>query len=459
MTQFNKATYNPEDNKLRIYCNIGEERVSDEIYSLLREHDFIYAPIQKLFVAPAWSPKREDLCLNLVGNIIADDVTLVERAEAKAARLDDLSAKRAKEANGYLNAVHRMSQSLSDNQPVLAGHHSQRRALKAHDKIEALQEKWEEKSGAVDYWLYRAQGVERHANSKSSTKTRLNRIKTLLADLRSYQRRISEAHAALSFWTKIESLENSEIKEKKIRYFTGMKDLSPSGLWGKLDKNEITHDEAVTISKNHALNVANSTKNIRYIKHILNRLAYEHSELPWETPLFEGDLTNAILQIFVRTHGGDSPKASKSDIGWLVVTKQPLPIHIGDGKELDLSADDWKALMKSVGYEVPAPAPQKAPICNFKSFGVKVAQMYSNNGQSELLRTIELTKAEYAELNPDSKMVKYSFCGKFRIKVCFDPHFKGQFFSAPKCVVFITDSKVHDVPDSDSVVLESLEVA
>lgn len=459
MKQFNKATYNPEDNKLRIYCNIGEERVSDETYSLLREAGFNYAPIQKLFVAPSWSPKREDLCLDLVGNIIADDVTLVERAEAKAARLDDLSVKRAKEANGYLDAAHRMSQSLSDNQPVLAGHHSQRKALKAHDKLETLKEKWEEKSGAVDYWLYRAQGVERHANSKSSTKTRLNRIKTLLADLRSYQRRISEAHAALSIWEKIESLENSEIKEKKIRYFTGMKNLSPMGLWSKLDKNEITPDEAVTMSITHASNVANSIKNFRYIKHILNRLAYEHSELPWEIPLFEGDLTSAILQVFVRTHGGDSPKATKSDSGWLVVTKHPLPIHIGNGNALDLSADNWKTLMQSVGYEVPAPAPKKAPICNFKSFGVKVAKMYSNNGESELLRTIELTKAEYAEINSDSKMVKYSFCGKFRIKVCFDPHFEGHFFSAPKCVVFITDSKIHDVPDSDSVVLESLEVA
>lgn len=458
MQLFDKATYNPEDNKLRIYCKPGQERVPDDVYTLLRDKGFVYAPIQKLFVAPAWSPSREDLCLDLVGNIVADDVTMVERAQAKAARLDELSEKRANEANGYLNAINRLTLTMNDNQPVLAGHHSQRKALKTHEKLESFKEKWGEKSGAVDYWLHRAQGVERHANSKSITKVRLNRIKTLLADLRSFQRNINEAHAAKSFWEGVESLNDDELKEKKARYFTGISSLSLDGLWDKLRKDEITFNEAILIAKEHAENRLKSPRNMRYIQHILNRLAYEHSELPWQTPLFEGNLTSAILQVFVRTHGGDSPKATKSDNGWKVVTSEPLPLHIGNGKELELSSDDWKELMKSVGYAVPAPAAKKPSICNFKAYGIKVLKLYGN-GASEILPMIELTKEEYAAIYEERRGVKLSFCGTFRVKVCRDPNFKGQFYAAPLCAVFITDSKVHAVPDSDSVVMEALEVA
>lgn len=458
MQLFDKATYNPEDNKLRIYCKPGEERVPEDVYAMLRDNGFVYARIQKLFVAPAWAPSREDLCLELVGSIVCDDVTMVERAQAKAARLDALSEKRASEANGYLAAINRLTSTMNDCQPVLAGHHSQRKALKTHEKLESFKDKFDEKLGAVDYWLHRAQGVERHANSKSNTKVRLNRIKTLLADLRSYQRNINDANSALCFWDKLSTLEDSVLKEKKVRYFTGISSLSPHSLWDKLDKNEVTVDEAILKAKEHAQSILSNPRNMRYIQHILNRLAYEHSELPWETPLFEGNLTSAILQVFVRTHGGDAPKATKSENGWKVVTSEPLPLHIGNGKELELSSDDWKNLMKSVGYTVPSPAAKKPSICNFKAYGVKVHQLYGN-GASEILPMIELTKEEYAAIDPERRYVKSSFCGTFRVKVCRDPHFKGLFFSAPLCAVFITDSKVHAVPDSDSVVMEALEVA
>ena len=47
----------------------------------VRGAGFIYAPKQELFVAPMWTPEREDLLLELCGEIDDEDTSLVERAE------------------------------------------------------------------------------------------------------------------------------------------------------------------------------------------------------------------------------------------------------------------------------------------------------------------------------------------------------------------------------------------
>jgi hypothetical protein len=79
------ATYSPEDNKLRLYTNT-DERLPESLYSHVRSHGFIWAPRQKLFVAPAWTPEREDFLLDSCGQIDDEDKSLVERAEERADR-------------------------------------------------------------------------------------------------------------------------------------------------------------------------------------------------------------------------------------------------------------------------------------------------------------------------------------------------------------------------------------
>jgi len=87
------ATYSPEDNKLRLYSTT---RLDSETYDRVKEAGFKWAPKQELFVAPMWTPTREDLCIELAGEIGDEDTTLVERAEAKAERLEDLSERRTR---------------------------------------------------------------------------------------------------------------------------------------------------------------------------------------------------------------------------------------------------------------------------------------------------------------------------------------------------------------------------
>jgi hypothetical protein len=52
------ATYSPEDNKLRLYpaCRLDQDE-----YNRVKAAGFKWAPKQELFVAPIWTPEREDL--------------------------------------------------------------------------------------------------------------------------------------------------------------------------------------------------------------------------------------------------------------------------------------------------------------------------------------------------------------------------------------------------------------
>lgn len=59
VSQTYRATYSPDDNKLRLYASL---RLDEETYSLINKAGFRWAPKQKLFVAPAWTPGREDAC-------------------------------------------------------------------------------------------------------------------------------------------------------------------------------------------------------------------------------------------------------------------------------------------------------------------------------------------------------------------------------------------------------------
>ena len=58
------ATYSSDDNKLRLYSST---RLDRDLYARVRGAGFIYAPKQELFVAPMWTPEREDLLIELWG--------------------------------------------------------------------------------------------------------------------------------------------------------------------------------------------------------------------------------------------------------------------------------------------------------------------------------------------------------------------------------------------------------
>ena len=68
--QMYRGTYSPDDNKLRLYASL---RLDEETYKKVHDAGFRWAPKQGLFVAPAWTPGREDVLLSLAGDIGDED--------------------------------------------------------------------------------------------------------------------------------------------------------------------------------------------------------------------------------------------------------------------------------------------------------------------------------------------------------------------------------------------------
>lgn len=437
------ATYSPEDNKLRLYPSA---RLDAETYERVKAAGFVWAPKQGLFVAPKWTTKREDLCLELAGEIEAEEMTLAERAQMKAERLDNLAEKKARQASAFQRAAHDISERFYMGQPILVGHHSERKARKDKERMDLAQRKAIESQEAAGYWLYKAEGVERHANYKNDPRTRARRIETLLAELREIQRGLNDNYRALQIWEKATT-------DAMIKHVIGHTGIAPYGLWGELEAGKITPQEARERCMKSARAGIESPRAARWIAHTLNRLSYER-ELLGPVARYSGEITPAVLQIFARAHGADKPRAKKLDDDfWSVQCEAPLPAHIGLGTYVEMTGDDWRDLMQAVGYEAPAKKDAKPPILNFRAPLGAIAIVSPWTKQAENLRQIEMTAEDYAKQG-DAKSTRLSACGGYRVRVGLDYSTGVALYMAPRCAVFITDQKAHPIPYSATEAVE-----
>jgi methylase of polypeptide subunit release factors len=192
------ATYSPEDNKIRIY---PLHRLPADVYQRVKTAGFAWAPKQELFVAPMWTPMREDLARELCGEIGDEDTSLVDRAEAKAERLENLSERRLQEAHQARAAVDRIADGIPFGQPILVGHHSERHARKDAEKIRRGMDKAVECWKASGYWKDRAAGALRLAMYKERPDVRARRLKGIESEFRKCDKTQVECRAAIKMWS------------------------------------------------------------------------------------------------------------------------------------------------------------------------------------------------------------------------------------------------------------------
>lgn len=448
MSVFTKATYSPEDNKLRLYAT---ERLERDLYLRVKDAGFSFAHKQELFVAPRWTVEREDLCLEFVSEITYEESTIYERAQAKIERLEDLSERRFNEANAYLLAANSLMSSIS-NQPVLSGHHSMRKTMKNNEKAEKAEERSEVLLSSANYWLYRATGVERHCNMKNSSRTRYGRIANLLKELRLVQRALNHAHICHRMWLKLKAESNVEKRNQLVESLAGCRlntgsSCSWEDVYSPLGRKDITPDEALERAITDAERVIKSEKNARIICHVLNRLSYERYHLG-QVDRFRGTLTASIIKKFARENGVHKPECMRVDGEWELSSSVPLPLHLNPNGFEWLCKDDegWVELMMDAGYSVPLPKPKAPLIMNFKCQSVSVSLF----NRYQVLPQIEMTAQEYKNVYCDYRAVKPSECGQFRMKICKDPNAENQWVSN-WVSVYITDAKVHKTPISDAI--------
>ena len=193
------ATYSPEDNKLRLY---SAGRLDEAEFARVKAHGFKWAPRQELFVAPMWTPEREDLLLELCGEIGDEDTSLVDRAEERAERFEWYSESRAADAESARKTVASIADNIPFGQPILVGHHSEKHARRDAERIENGMRRAVKAWETAKYWTQRAAGAVAAAKYKERPDVRARRIKGIEADKRKMERNLSHAKTALAIWSR-----------------------------------------------------------------------------------------------------------------------------------------------------------------------------------------------------------------------------------------------------------------
>lgn len=287
------ATYSPEDNKLRLY---PASRLAPEAYARVKAAGFHWAPKQGLFVAPMWTPEREDLLIELCGEVGDEDTSLVSRAEARAERFEDYSEARAEDASRARDAVSAITHNIPMGQPILIGHHSERHARKDAEKIENGMRRavkmWEQSQ----YWQSRAAGAIHAAKYKELPSVRARRIKGLESDLRKQEKYRDEAAMWLHLWTECANEPDADLQMGAAVRLAGMcyfhlprkdgdrpdfnqqptADVALGNLYPNLYAPRTLAEVLAVALDTYPRRVARAE---RWIGHYQNRLAYERAML------------------------------------------------------------------------------------------------------------------------------------------------------------------------------------
>ncbi|EBW6363687.1 DUF3560 domain-containing protein [Salmonella enterica subsp. enterica serovar Oranienburg] len=282
-----RATYSPDDNKLRLYAAL---RLDEETYKKVHDAGFRWAPKQKLFVAPAWTPAREDVLLSLAGDIEDDDNTLSDRQEQRAGRFSGYSEKRAGESEQTLAQVDALASVIPSGQPILVGHHSERRARRDAQRIENGMKRAVMLFERAEYWQERAQASLRHAKYKELPAVRYRRIKKIEADLRKSEKTISQSEKYLTMW-RAQTLDLNMAQlvsnyDHITACFTRDKYPRPpekSQYEGRMSLHSALENEIITFEQARDIAVRCHERTIRHqqrwVTHYRNRLAYERAML------------------------------------------------------------------------------------------------------------------------------------------------------------------------------------
>lgn len=368
------ATYSPEDNKLRLYTTT---RLDAEDYKLFKDAGFISAPKQGCLVAPAWSPQREDLLLQFCDEIEEETTSLAERAEQRAERFEAYGESRAKDSSAAYQRSSEIAKRFEFGQPILVGHHSERKARRDQAKMHNAMDKSVKMSELAGRWESRAKAVLAHADYKSQPGVRVRRIKTLEAEQRSHQRDFDDANNRFVFWSQpdltLEKIEQSMFHSWNQHVYIPFKEGDPEHArtyWITFydvflsDRKENYAPRTIAEVAQSVVENAERAKERqqRWIDHIQGRLIYERELLGQQGGMVAVDLD--------LKPGGTILLGDKRSI--------ILKVNRRDGRNITVTVATYYG-KKSVpvesitGYEPPteevaqkvAKATKLAPICNY----------------------------------------------------------------------------------------------
>lgn len=394
-----RATYSPDDNKLRLYAS---QYLDDETYSKVHAVGFKWAPKQGLFVAPAWTPSREDLLISLAGDIEDEDSTLFERQEERAERFNDYSSKRAAESEQALAHVDALTSAIPFGQPILVGHHSERKARSHAKKIDNGMKRVVMLFERAGYWEERAEASLKHAKYKERSDVRYRRIKKIEADLRKAEKNIVASEKFLTLW-RSENLDLNMARaitnhdhisccftlEKYPRSVEISQYEGFMSLWSALSEGIINAEQARDIAITHHEKSVKHRQ--RWAAHYRNRLSYERGMLKEAGSIITRANEFQIGgQVFSRGEWLTIIRVNKSNGAISSVTTPYYP-SLGYKGTMKLTPDritDYKA-PSAEEARAAKKTEKRPPIVNYQEEGFKA-----------------MTKAEWAKTPSDYKGVR-----------------------------------------------------
>lgn len=439
VTTIGRATYSPDDNKLRLY---PDARLSKELYARVKKAGFAWAPKQELFVAPMWTPDREDLLTELCGDIEDEDTSLVDRAEERAERFEGYSDRRMADAERAKASVDAIADGIPFGQPILVGHHSERHARKHKEQIERGTRRAVKMWETSNYWADRAAGALAHAKYKEAPSVRHRRIKGLESDLRKRRKEATDAAARLAAWEACGDRETAlRIANTEMSgYVTLPNGESYWSAWSAIDKDEIAWDE---VRRQRMERLPNYLAYIaRWTAHLNHRIGYERAMLAES-----GGIKAAKFDLKV---GGQI----RHETLWLTITKVNKGTN-GEVASVSTNNKRWPRVVpveRIVEYKSPTEeqvettkaAKKLAPICNYPG-----SVTYRTKWSGDLVTTqaVAITQAEWDRCDKDYKATIEApgtdAVGRHRVRWML---IRGGSYS----VVFITDAKRKDPPGPDA---------
>lgn len=195
------ATYSPEDNKIRIYPASRLDADREWYDNTFKAAGYRWAAKQECFVCPRWTPRAEDIALELCGEIDDEDYSPEERAADRAERFSGYRDKRRAEAHGHADNY--------DTGPEVFGHQSQARAKRQAARHDRHRGRACSQWSKAEYWQERTAGVIAHALHRSSASVRRGRIKRLEAEQRKHEKSRAEAIERWNAWQRVATMDGA----------------------------------------------------------------------------------------------------------------------------------------------------------------------------------------------------------------------------------------------------------
>ncbi|MEU8870471.1 DUF3560 domain-containing protein [Streptomyces javensis] len=202
-------THTPKDGTL-----LDGSRKGDGVFDIVRHHGFrsfrslgmLGIPRSRDKDADTWRINRAKTALEEAGHTVTVEIDnddersfseaeadRAERASDRSERFEDYADNASRSSTARLDAAHQRSERFEFGQPILVGHHSERRARRDAAYIDDNMRKGIADGKRAGYWQDRAETAAKYEEFRNNPQRTLRRLERLRADLREQERHHGEA--------------------------------------------------------------------------------------------------------------------------------------------------------------------------------------------------------------------------------------------------------------------------